>query len=145
MICCMVYDVRHVIGLFGVSPPLSAPQIVNVLHLGCHIIWMSYVSCFTVGLIIQDFLMLVFCPLSGIGIIIAILVKRLFLLCVCTHSCSTDTILVVLNYLSYHLIGIFTHSCDYDVHISVGMVLGPELSTYPTPVVSVVSDLAIFA
>ena len=67
--------------------------------------------------------MLVFGPLIYIVIIIAILVQRLFLLCVCTHSCSPDSILVVLSQIIYHLIGIFTHSCDYDVHISVGMVL----------------------
>ena len=125
---CMVYDVRHVIVLFGVSLPLSAPQIVNVMHLGCHIIYMSYVSCWKICLIIQDFLMLVFCPLTDIVIIIVILVNILFFfffLCVCTHSCIPDVILVVIIHLSYHLIGIFTHSCDYDVHISVGMVLGP--------------------
>ena len=121
----MVYDVRHVIVLFGVSLPLSAPQIVNVMHLGCHIIYMSYVSCRKICLIIQDFLMLVFGPLTDIVIIIAILVQIICLFCVCTHSCIPDTILVVIIHLSYHLIGIFTHSCDYDVHISVGMVLGP--------------------
>ena len=141
----MVYDVRHAIVFFGVSLPIYAPQIVSVLYLGCQIIRMSYVSCWTVGLIIQDFLMLVFGSLNDIFIIIAILVQRLFLLCVCTQSCTPDTILVVLVHLNYNFIGIFTHSCDYDVHISVGMALVPEFSTYTTPVVSGVSDLAAFA
>ena len=127
----MMYDVHHVIGVFGVSLPLFDHHIVNVLQLGCHIIWMSYVSCWTVGLIIQDSLTLVFGPLTDIFIIIAILVQRLFFFCVCTHSCSTDAKLVVLIHLSYNLIRIFTHSCDYDVHISVGIALGPEFSTYP--------------
>ena len=45
------------------------------------------------------------------------------------HSCSPDSILVVLVHLSYHLIGIFTQYYDYDVHIYVGMELGPEFST----------------
>ena len=75
---------------------------------------MSYGSCWTVGLIIQDLLMLVFGPLTDIVIIIEILVQILFLFfCVCTHSFIPDTILVVLIQLSYHLIGIQTHSCDY--------------------------------
>ena len=141
----MVYDVRHVIGLFGVSPPISDPQIVNVLHLGCHIIWMSYVSCWTVGIIIQDSLMLVFGPLNDIVIIITILVHRLLFFCVYTHSCSSDTILVVLGHLSYHLIRIFVHYCDYDVNMYVGMALVTEFPLSPTDVVSVVSDLAAFA
>ena len=145
LFCCMVYDVRYVIGLFGVSPPIFDPQIVNFLHLGCHIIWMSYVSCWTVGFTIQDLLMLLFGPLTDIVIVIAIHVQRLLLFCVCTHSCSPDAILVVLSHLSYHLIRIFTHSCGYDVHISMGMVLVTEFPLSPTDVVSVVSDLAAFA
>ena len=145
LVCCMVYDVRHVMVMFGVSLPLSDPQILNELHLGCHIIWVSYVYCWIVGLIIQYFLMLVFGPLTDIVIIITILVQRLFFFCVCTHSCTPDNILVVLVHLRYHFIGIFTHSCDYDVYISVVMSLGPEFSTYPTPVVSGVSELAAFA
>ena len=141
----MVYDVRHVIGLFDVSPPVSAPHIVNVIHLGCYIIWMYYVSCLTLGLIVQDSLMLVFGTLTEIVIIITILFHRLFFFCVCTHSCSTDTILVVLRHLRYHLIGIFSHYCDYDIHIYVDMALGPDFTLSPTDVVSVVSDLAEFA
>ena len=127
----MLYDVRHAIGLFGVSLPLFDPQIVNVLQLVFHIIWMLYVYCWTVGIIIHDYLMLVLGPLNDIVIIIAILVQCLFLLYVCTNSCSPDAILGVLIHLSYNVIGIFTHSCDYDVHISVGIELGPEFSTYP--------------
>ena len=88
--------------------------------------------------------MLVFGTLTYIVIIIAILVQRLLLFYLCTHSCTPDTILSVLIHLIYHLIGIFNHSCDYDVHFYVGMALGPEFSMYPTPVVSVVSDLAVF-
>ena len=89
--------------------------------------------------------MLVFGPLIYIVIIIAILVQRLFLFCVYNHSCSPDSILVVLSQRSYHLIGIYTHSCDYDVHISVGVVLVTEFPLSPTDVASVVSDLAVFA
>ena len=89
--------------------------------------------------------MLVFGPLTDIVIIIAILVQIICLFCVCTHSCIPDTILVVIIHLSYHLIGIFTHSYDYDVHIYVGLALGTHFSNYPTDVVSVVSDLAAFA
>ena len=100
----MVYDVRHVIVLFGISLPLYAPQIVNLLHLGCHIIWISYVSCCKVGLIIQALLMLLFGTLTDIVIIIAILVQRLFFFCVCTRYCTPDYILVILIHLSYHLI-----------------------------------------
>ena len=62
--------------------------------------------------------MLVFGILTDIVIIIAILVHRLFFLCVCTHSCSTYSILVVRIHLSYYLLEIFNHSCDYDIHIS---------------------------
>ena len=82
--------------------------------------------------------MLVFGTLTYIVIIITILFQSPLLFCVFNHSCTPDTILVVLIHLIYHLIGIFTHSCDYDVHIYVGLELGPEFSTYPTPVVSVV-------
>ena len=89
--------------------------------------------------------MLVFGPLTEIVIIISILVQRLFLLCVCSHSCSPDTILVVLIHLRYHLIGIFNHSCDYDVPIYVGIALGTEFPLSPTDVVYLVSDLAAFA
>ena len=100
----MVYDVRHVIVLCGVSLPLSDPKILNMLHLGCHIIWISYVSCWKVGLIIQDLLMLLFGTLTDIVIIIAILVQRLFFFYVCNRYCTPDSILVVLIHLSYHLI-----------------------------------------
>ena len=133
------------IGLFGVSLPLFYPHILNVMHLCCHIIWMSYVSCWTVGLIIQDYLLLVFGTLAGIFIIIAIFVQCLFFFYVCTHSCSTDAILVVLIHISNHLIRIFTHSCDYYVHIYVGLALGTEFPLSPTDVVYLVSELAVFS
>ena len=89
--------------------------------------------------------MLVFGPLTDIFIVISILVHRLFFFCVFTRSYSPDAISVVLVHLSYHLIGILTHSCDYDVHISVGLALGTEFPLSPTDLVYVVSDLAVFA
>ena len=81
----MVYDVRQVIGLFGVYIPLFDPHILNMLQLGCHIICVSYFYCCTVGLIIQYLLMIVYGALADIVIIIAILVQRLLFFCVFNH------------------------------------------------------------
>ena len=71
--------------------------------------------------------MFVFGPLSDIVVIISILVQSLFF-CICTHTCSPDGILFILSHLSLHVIRIFTHSCDYDVHFcgsSIGFVIFP--------------------
>ena len=113
----MVYDLRHIIVLFGLSLPLVPPQIVNVLHQGCHILWMFYIWWWAVGLIVRYLLMLLFCPLTDIFIIIAILIHWLFFFRFYSYSCSPDAVLVILGRLGRHASGIFPHSCDYAVHL----------------------------
>ena len=124
----MLYYVRYVMGLFGVYFPLYNPHIVNVLHWGCHILWMLYVSCCKVVLIIQDILMFVFGPLTEIVIIITILIQCLFFLCVFNHSYSTDKVLVILIHRAYHASRIYPNSFDYAAYFcgsSIGSIIIP--------------------
>ena len=69
-----------------------------------------------VGLVIHYFLMFGFGPLTGIVIIFAILIQRLFFLCVCSHYCSYDAILVILSCLDHHVSFILPYSFDYSAH-----------------------------
>ena len=87
--------------------------------------------------------MLVFGPLTDIFIIIYILIQSLLFLCVCTHSCSTDDILVILGHLIRNVIGIFIHSWDHDVHFC-GYGIGSGIFSAPTLLVSVISALDVF-
>ena len=67
-------------------------------------------------------------------IMISILIQSLLLFCVCTHSFSNDYILVILVHLIHNVIGMFTHSCDYDFHFC-GSSIGSEIVPAPHNVV----------
>ena len=71
-----------------------------------------------------------FGPLAEIVIIVSIHIQSLLFFCVYTNSCSPDGILVILSHLIRHVIGIFTHSCDYYVHFC-GSGIGPGIVPDP--------------